>query len=234
MSPRPLDVSPHTAPPLTVLQDEPTSPTRLSPCTLYPDGPPSPWVPGHTALLRASLRGCLPTAARPPSKLGGPTRPEAGQAALDAGPSPMARGFARDLSVPSHFSIPRGTSGPRRAQASLFALLRARELPGPLDAAVCWATSVITGAGAGDSGEPGRGRRGCTAPRAGVLVCVYALCTQHTAVCAAPAAEPQSSHTHPRKEVCISLGNGWGRGVAQQMAGRLQVCLAGKAGGLAS
>lgn len=68
------DVSPHAPPPLTVLQDEPTSPRRLSPCTLYPDGPPSPWVPGHTALLRASLRGCLPTAARPPSRLGGPTR----------------------------------------------------------------------------------------------------------------------------------------------------------------
>ena len=49
------------------------------------------------------------------------------------------------------------------------------------------------------------------APRAGVLVCVYALCTQHTAVRAAPVAEPQSSHTHPCKEVCISLGNGWGR-----------------------
>lgn len=61
----------------------------------------------------------------------------------------MARGFARDLSVPSHFSIPRGTSGTRRAQVSLFALLRARELPGPLDAAVCWASSVITGGGGG-------------------------------------------------------------------------------------
>lgn len=46
------------------------------------------------------------------------------------------------------------------------------------------------------------------APRAGVPVCIYAVCTQHTAVHASPVAEPQSSHTHPCKEVCISLGNG--------------------------
>lgn len=43
-----------------------------------------------------------------------------------------------------------------------------------------------------------------------------------------PRQSHSAPHMHPYKEVCISLENGWGRGVAQQMAGRLQVCLAGK------
>ena len=48
-----------------------------------------------------------------------------------------------------------------------------------------------------------------------------------TRPCALPPRQSHSTpHMHPYKEVCISLGNGWGRGVAQQMAGRLQVCLA--------
>ena len=52
---------------------------------------------------------------------------------------------------------------------SLFALLRAREFPGPLDAAVCWASSVISTAGGGgrqrqawQGGGGGASPGGCT------------------------------------------------------------------------
>lgn len=195
MSPRPLDVSPHAAPPLTVLQGEPTSPD-VSLHAPPPDGPPSPRVPEHTVLLRASLWGCLPTTARLPSKLGGPTRPASGQAALDGGPSATTRCFARDLYIPSHCSIPRGTSGPRWALVSLFALLRARELPGPLDAAVCWASSVIsTGGGGGRQRQAWQGRRGAWLPGR-VCPCASMLSVLSTRPCTLP---PWQSHRAPTR-----------------------------------
>lgn len=209
----------------------PRPPGLLSPHSPPSDSPPSPQVPGHTALLQASLWGRLPTTARLPSKVGGPTRPESGQAALDGGPSATTRGFARELSVPSHYSAPRGTSGTRPAQASVSVCSSEGEgAPWPPDAAVCWASSVIStggGVGGGRRRQPWRRQEGVHDSPGRVSSCASALYS-HTPCALPPRQSHRAPHTHPYKEVCISLRNGWGRGVAQQMAGRLQVCLAGK------
>lgn len=179
----------------------PHPPGLLSPRRPPSDSPPSPQVPGHTALLQASLWGCLPTTARLPSKVGGPTRPESGQAALDGGPSATTRGFARELSAPSHYSAPRGTLGTRPAQASVSVCSSEGEgslAPWTLPSAGSLLSFPLgVGWGAGDGGNHGGGRRGCTAPPGRVYSCASALCTQHTAVCTAPTAEPQRSPHAP-------------------------------------
>lgn len=62
-----------------------------------------------------------------------------------------------------------------------------------------------------------------------VRVCICgSLCSAQDSVYRPPCQSHGAPHTPLRKEVYIPLWHGWARGVVQQMASRVQVCLAGK------
>lgn len=134
--------------------------------------------------------------------------------------------------------LPEGLQGRGRLKRlCLSALLRVRELPGPLDTAVCWASSVIStggGVGGGRWRQPWRRQEGVHgSPGVGVLVCVCSLYSAHGRVhCPHGRATALPTCTRIKRFVFLSGTAGAGVWPNRWLAGYRCVWL--KAGGPAS